>query len=80
MSVPIRAGEAADYKPWGSPANWRDPARGINRTPDGFGSTDPKGANFVFADGGARFLSKDINAQVLKALSAPDGGEAIPDF
>ena len=32
------AGEVAgDFKPWGDPTNWRDPALGINRSPEGFG-------------------------------------------
>src|SRR5262249_18621307 len=47
----ILAGEAAgNFKPWGHPANWRDPARGINRTPVGFGNPSRRGAQFVFAD------------------------------
>ena len=34
----IALGEAADsFKAWGDPANLRDPARGINRDPGGFG-------------------------------------------
>jgi hypothetical protein len=73
-------GEAAgNYKPWGHPANWRDPALGINRTPDGFGSP-LNGANFAFADASIRFLSEKIDPQVLKALSTPAGGEPTPDF
>ncbi len=73
-------GEAAgNYKPWGHPANWRDPALGINRTPDGFGSP-LRGANFAMADASIRFLSEKTDPQVLKALSTPAGGETPPDF
>jgi hypothetical protein len=40
----ILAGEAAGrYKAWGHPTNWREPALGINRTPDGFGHPGFKG-------------------------------------
>ncbi|MDC0936255.1 DUF1559 domain-containing protein [Pirellulales bacterium] len=75
----ILSGEAfSRRKPWGHPANWRDPARGINRTPDGFGAPwSSGGANFTYADGSARFLSEDIDPKVLKALSTPNGGESL---
>ena len=76
----LLAGEAAgNFKPWGHPANWRDPALGINKTPDGFGGPwkSTRGANFTFADGSARFIKEDIDPATLKALSTPDGGEAI---
>jgi len=77
-SATILAGEAAgDYKPWGYPANWRDPARGINREPGGFGGPSVGGANFLFADGSVRFLKNSIDPKVLRALSTPDGGEKI---
>jgi hypothetical protein len=76
----ILMGEAAgNYKPWGEPTNWRDPAVGINRTPDGFGSP-LRGANFAFADASLRFLSEKIDPEVLKALSTPAGGEPTPDY
>jgi prepilin-type processing-associated H-X9-DG protein len=76
----ILAGEAAgNYKPWGHPVGWRDPALGINRTPDGFGSPVKGMANFAFCDGSVRTIRDDISPAVLKALSTPDGGEVIPD-
>ncbi|WP_435011171.1 DUF1559 domain-containing protein [Tundrisphaera lichenicola] len=72
------AGEVADqFKPWGYPANWRDPARGINKTPEGFGSPFPGGANFLMADGSVRFIRDNIEAKVFRAMSTPDGGEVI---
>jgi hypothetical protein len=75
----ILAGEVwAEYSPWGRPANWRDPARGIRSTPDSFGSPQqPDSAQFVFMDGSVKTLKKGIDPAVLKALSTPDGGEAI---
>lgn len=74
------AGEVnSDFKPWGYPANWRDPALGINRSPRGFGGQQGRSvAVFLFADGGVRNLSNFTSPAVLKALSTPNGGEAIP--
>jgi len=77
----IFAGEAeGNYKPWGYPANWRDPALGIHAGPDSFGGPFPGGAVFAFADGSVHFLVKGIDPKVLKALSTPDGGEEIKNF
>lgn len=77
----ILAGEVAgDYKPWGHPANWRDPAKGINRSPDGFGGPYPGGANFLLADGSVRFLKNTVDPRVFRAICSPDGSEVInPD-
>jgi hypothetical protein len=73
----ILAGEAwTAFKPWGHPANWRDPAIGLHTAPNSFGS--PMGSNFVLfamADGSVRGVKKDIDPQVLRAFSTPDGGE-----
>lgn len=66
-----------EFKPWGHPINWREPAKGLNR-PGGFGSSPyHRGATFVFADGCARFLSQDIDPGVLRALATPDRGEDV---
>ena len=74
----IMAGEvAAGFEPWGSPTNWRDPTLGINRSPEGFGSPFPGGANVLFADGSVRFLKDTIDPRVLRSLSTPAGGETI---
>lgn len=68
----------ANFKPWGHPVNWRDPAKGINRSPHGFGGPPyAGGAYFSMADGSVRFVSERISPQVLRALSTPDGGEEI---
>jgi prepilin-type processing-associated H-X9-DG protein len=68
-----------NYRPWGHHANWRDPALGINSTPEGFGNTNRKMANFVMVDGSVRTLSNSTSLDLLKALSTPAGGEKLPD-
>ncbi len=76
----ILAGEVIENAPaWGYHANWRDPALGINRSTQGFGSPSFGGASFSFADGSVKFLNDDIDPQVLRALSTPDGGERLDD-
>jgi len=65
-----------NFKPWGHPANVRDPGRGINKSPDGFGGPPSwKGAAFVFCDGSVRQLSEKIDPRVLRQLATPAGGE-----
>ena len=74
----ILAGEVAgQFKPWGYPTNWRDPADGVNRSPRGFGGPYKGGANFLMADGSVKFLKDTIDPKVLKALSTPAGGESV---
>src|SRR5262249_20960676 len=53
LSNTILAGEVAgNFKPWGPPANSRDPALGINQGSNGFGGPWRRyGAVFLFADG-----------------------------
>lgn len=68
----------ANFPAWGFPSNFRDPAKGLDGGPDQFGSPNIGGdVNVVFADGRGMSLSKDIDPQVLKALSTPNGGEKI---
>ena len=68
------------FKPWGHPANVRDPAPGINRSPDGFGGPPGwNGAMFLMCDGSVKFLRDDTDLRVMKALATPAGGEANPD-
>ncbi len=80
-SITILAGEVgAGFKPWGHPANWRDPAKGVNQSPEGFGGPFPGGADFLFADGSVKFLKNTINPRVFRALATPSGGETFkPD-
>jgi len=58
-----------NFHPWGEPGNWRDPLPGINTSPYGFGGPSGKGAYFIMADGSVRFISKDIDASVLRQLA-----------
>jgi hypothetical protein len=70
----ILAGEAAgNFKSWGHPLNWRDPARGLNRGPDGFGHpTNPRGpTQFLFADGSVRVFRGDTDPEFLELLAVP---------
>jgi prepilin-type processing-associated H-X9-DG protein len=64
------------FVPWRHPVNWRDPARGINRAPDGFGGpASSGGAQFLMADGSVRFVSQQTSEHVLRALSTPAAGD-----
>lgn len=42
-----------------------------------FGSRHAGGANFVMADGSARFLNENMDWQVYEALGTPNGGEVV---
>jgi len=77
LSNTILAGEiASNFKSWGYPANARDPALGINQTPNGFGAPwRPYGAVFLFADGHVQFIHQEIDPEALRALATPNGGE-----
>jgi hypothetical protein len=64
-----------NFQPWGKPGNLRDPAAGIG-TPAGFGGAEGSGgAQFVMLDGSVRFVSKDVDPAVLKAMA---GWSAVP--
>jgi hypothetical protein len=68
---------ARNFKPWGHPANVRDPASGIGASPDGFaGPPTWGGAMFVMADGSVRFVSDKTDPRVLQQLATPAGGDA----
>jgi prepilin-type processing-associated H-X9-DG protein len=69
-----------NFKPWGHPANVRDPSLGVNRSPDGFGApANWDGAQFAFCDGSVRMLSSKTDPRVLKQLATPAGGEDVVD-
>jgi hypothetical protein len=62
----------ANFVPWGDPANFRDPAIGINTSPHGFGGpTGSNGAYFGMADGSARFIADHVSPEVLQSLCGP---------
>jgi hypothetical protein len=68
----------ANFRRWGDPANARDPARGINRSPYGFGGPPGiNGALFGMADGSVQFVNERISPAVLRSLATPDGGEPV---
>jgi prepilin-type N-terminal cleavage/methylation domain-containing protein len=73
----LLAGEAAgDWKPWGHPVGWRDPAGGINRSPGGFGSP-VRGAHsttFLMADGSVRTFKADTDPEFLALLGGAGPG------
>lgn len=76
----ILIGTAGDrFKPWGHPANLRDPSDGINRSPEGFGG--PRGwhgAMVLMCDGAVRMMNEKTDPKILRALATPAGGETIP--
>jgi type II secretory pathway pseudopilin PulG len=78
----ILAGEVPPpFAAWGDPANVRDPSAGIGTGPAQFGrSGNAGGCHFLLMDGSVRFVSENIDRDVLKALSTPDGGEQIGAF
>lgn len=79
-SYTLLFGEAAGaFRPWGHPCNWRDPGRGLNTSPEGFGHPRGKNVMMGLADGSVRQVSDAISPSVLKALATPDGGEKIDD-
>ncbi|QDT98074.1 DUF1559 family PulG-like putative transporter [Gimesia aquarii] len=79
MTATIMLGEInSNFPAWGSTSNFRDPAKGLKGGPDQFGSPF-KAVNVIFADGSGKSLSKDIDPQILKSISTPDGGERITE-
>ncbi len=65
-----------DFKPWGYPANWRNPAAGINQSGGFGGAPGSGGCQFIMADGSVRFINQDVDPAVLDALSGP--ADTIP--
>ncbi len=79
----ILAGEVgSNFMAWGDPENRRDPANGFGATPEQFGPASPEmhGAQMAMMDGSVRFISENVNLQVLKALATPGGGEVVGEF
>lgn len=82
----LMVGEVSrNFRAWGDPLNIRDPMIGFNQPEIGFGSPyiqdgRPSYVQFLLADGSTKALTADIDPVVLKALSTPDGGEAVTEF
>ena len=71
-------GVHSNFQPWGHPVNWRDPTKGINQSPHGFGGPpNSGGCYFIMADGPVRFVSERIDPEVLRALSGLPGGATV---
>jgi Protein of unknown function (DUF1559) len=66
-----------NFKPWGTPGNWRDPTLGLHTSPDGFGGPDPRVTLVGMCDGTVRMVRHDISPTVMKAIATPRGGEKI---
>jgi hypothetical protein len=67
-----------NHKPWGYPANVRDPGEGLNRTPTSFGGVPgERSAYFVMADGSVREINDKMDPKILKALATPNGHEDV---
>ena len=74
MQSTILLGEInANFPAWGSAQNLRDPAKGLDGGPDRFGSPSGEGATVIFVDGSGKFLNKNIDPVILKAISNPTG-------
>ncbi|QDT42763.1 hypothetical protein Pan241w_28520 [Gimesia alba] len=74
MQSTILLGEInANFPAWGSANNLRDPAQGLDGGPDRFGSPSGEGATVIFVDGSGKFLNKNIDPAILKAISNPTG-------
>ncbi len=65
-----------NFVAWADPDNKRDPSRGLNTVPVGFGSPYRQGTQFTLCDGSLRTLSDDIDPVVLRQLADP---KARPD-
>jgi hypothetical protein len=76
-SETILLGEvSAGFSPWGRPRNVREPAAGIHRDSETFGGPAIRGGTyFAMAGGSIQFISDDVDAEVLQALSTPAGGD-----
>lgn len=69
-----------DLGPWA--AGGRGTVRALTRRPyvngpDGFGSGLPHGMSVAMADGSVRFLSADVDPQIVEQLATINGGEPV---
>lgn len=71
-----------------APINYKIPSGtvSVNNTPEetwrlcSFGSQHTGGAQFALADGSVRFVSQNLDSNVLRGLSTRGGGEVVSEF
>ena len=64
-------------QPWGQPGNLRDPAICLHSPETGFQGPFPGVTKFVFLDGHLRYISENIDPEVLRRLADPLNEEPI---
>ena len=66
-----------NFKPWGDPTSIGKPVQILGPGK----KTSQKGGNYILmGDGAVRFITKEIDPTVLKALSTPSSGEEVREF
>lgn len=63
------------FLPWMNRANVRDPAAGIGNAPGQIGREGSFGCQVLLMGGGVRFLSQNMDPEVLKAMSTYQGDD-----
>jgi hypothetical protein len=66
--------------PWMKPQDIDEDAVGAVGSPNGINSKHTGGAHILLSDGSVRFISKNVNPQVIQALITRDGAEQIDDY
>lgn len=80
-SYTILMGEiSVGFRPWGQPGNIRDPAQGLSGQANNFGSHDPEGVLFLFADGRVKLIDKSIDVETLSNIANPADHNIIGDI
>lgn len=76
-STILAVGRGNDFHNWGDPTSLADPQKliGPKRV-----SAFPDGTHALMSSGAVRFLSRDIDPAILKALSTPNENDSTGDF